>query len=97
MLEPSDKREDAKYAAFIRMSEFYTPKEKSEDISISRLILENQFDKNESQTIKVEIKTPKAPADIDIFLSGENLPELTRPLISIDYSKVTARFKLRQK
>lgn len=96
MLEPSDKREDAKYAAFIRMSEFYTPKEKSEDISISRLILENQFDKNESQTIKVEIKTPKAPADIDIFLSGENLPELTRPLISIDYSKVTARFKLRQ-
>lgn len=96
-LEPMNKVEDAKYAAFIRMSEYYVPKTENSDIKIRRLLVENYFDKQAAPILRVEIDTPKAPVDIDVIISGEGVPALKRPLISIDYSKVTARFQTQEK
>ncbi len=96
MLEPAASSADALFAAYIRMSSFYVPQESSSEIKIRHLMLEKQFDKEKAQVLRAEIEAPKAPVDIDVFVSGEGLPALKRPLISIDYGKVTARFELRE-
>ena len=84
--------EDSRYAALVRLSRNASLQEKNQDIQVSKLVVDDTLATNHSPVLRLEINTPQAPADMDIFLSTEDKIQFKRPLISISPSKVTARF-----
>ena len=87
-LLPGEKEEKSNSAVSLRLIEEQSPKKKSEDLELQRLVIEE----GAPNILRLDAYAKDAPSSFDAFIEGEGPEEFLPPLVRIDGHKIVARF-----
>ena len=87
-LLPGEKEEKSNSAVSLRLVAEQSPKAKSKDLELERLVIEE----GTPNILRLEAYAKDAPSSFDAFIEGEGPEEFLPPLVRIDGHKIIARF-----